>query len=151
MPYTQEERAEYRRAYYLANKDKALEQAKEYNARPEVKARKKAYNEQYNLAKKEQVLQQKREYHRNNPQKMRIKSWKERGLVEDEDYTFEQIYELYLQCKTCDDCDKDLTGKDAAGRRLVFMDHCHATGKFRGFVCNRCNQKRAVKDKLDKL
>ena len=56
---------------------------------------------------------------------MRIKRWKERGLVEHEDYTFDQIYEMYLECKTCDDCDKDLTGKDAAGRRLVFMDHCH--------------------------
>jgi hypothetical protein len=151
MPYTKEEQKEYNRAYKLANAERLKELAKEYNAKPEVKARKKAYNKQYNIDAKEKISQEKREYRKNNPEKLRIKCWKERGLVEDEDYTFEQIYELYLQCKTCDDCDKDLTGKDAAGRRLVYMDHCHATGKFRGFVCNRCNQKRAMKDKLDKL
>ena len=125
--------------------------ATQYNLDPEVKARKKAYNQQYNIDAKEKISQQKREYRKSNPQKMRIKCWKERGLVEYEDYTFDQIYEMYLECKTCDDCDKDLTGKDAAGRRLVFMDHCHTTGKFRGFVCNRCNQNRAVKHKVDTL
>ena len=149
MPLTKEEQKEYNRKYYLANQERLRDMAKQYNADPEVKARKKAYNKQYNLDQQEKTKEKQREYRKNNPQKIRIKKWKERGLVEDEKYTFDQIYELYLECKNCDDCNKDITGKDAAGRRLVYMDHCHKTGKFRGFVCNRCNQNRGVKDKLE--
>lgn len=25
------------------------------------------------------------------------------------------------------------------GKRAMYADHCHATGRFRGFICRRCN------------
>jgi len=201
MPYKKEEQNEYNRAYKLANAERLKELAREYNAKPEVKARKKEYNKQYRLAQKENPLkekplsltkeyrhsyylanidtlkqkskeycakpevkarrkaynsqpaqkEQKREYRKKNHKEITIYSWKRIGLLEAENFTFDQIYDMYLECKTCDDCNKDLTGTNAAGKRLVHMEHCHVTGNFRGFVCNQCNQKRAVKDKFDNL
>jgi hypothetical protein len=33
----------------------------------------------------------------------------------------------------CDCCEKPVTPKE------LYLDHCHATGVFRGWLCNQCN------------
>ena len=30
-------------------------------------------------------------------------------------------------------------GSEATGPRKMHLDHCHVTGKFRGWLCDRCN------------
>jgi hypothetical protein len=33
----------------------------------------------------------------------------------------------------------ELCGKTPAGRRGLMLDHCHVDGKFRGWLCVKCN------------
>lgn len=42
-------------------------------------------------------------------------------------------YQKHDRC--CESCEKH---ESVLGRRL-FIDHCHITGTFRGFLCNTCN------------
>lgn len=44
---------------------------------------------------------------------------------------------LETQDNKCVLCDKGL--ELFSGRSGGFVDHCHATGKVRGILCNRCN------------
>ncbi len=44
---------------------------------------------------------------------------------------------LESQGNKCATCDEKLKMFD--GRKGGFIDHCHATGKVRGVLCNRCN------------
>jgi hypothetical protein len=55
------------------------------------------------------------------------------------DGTTEEQYQaaLITQCARCAICGTDTPG---AGRKRFAMDHCHATGRFRGLLCNKCNR-----------
>lgn len=46
------------------------------------------------------------------------------------------MWELYAEHDHC--CDICGTHEDESRRRLC-MDHCHETGRFRGFLCRNCN------------
>ena len=59
-----------------------------------------------------------------------ISCWKRRGLKGN----YDEIYDIYINTNICNICGKkDISGKDK------HMEHCHNTGKFRGVVCERCN------------
>lgn len=73
-----------------------------------------------------------RYWREDNPDRFRLTrlkaSAKEKGL------DFAIVYEYYLSHKgACDIC-----GDDSLKRALA-VDHCHATGKFRGLLCSTCN------------
>lgn len=60
-----------------------------------------------------------------------ISSWKSLGVIHDD---WDALYEQYLQATNCDVCKNGF--KNTRDRCL---DHCHQTGKFRQFLCQKCN------------
>jgi TFIIF-interacting CTD phosphatase-like protein len=62
-----------------------------------------------------------------------INGWKCRGLKEF-GYTYDELYEYYLETNECEVCHKDITKP-----RDRCMDHCHDTGCFRWVLCRECN------------
>jgi hypothetical protein len=69
----------------------------------------------------------------------RIRCWIAQGLIETEQYTYEDLYYAVMGTKYCEECDIELVdnGKICAETRV--MDHDHKTGKFRNVLCHRCN------------
>ncbi len=63
---------------------------------------------------------------KNNPEKV----WKSKGMP----------IPTRPKPDTCENCGR-------SGKRLV-NDHCHATGRFRGWLCNRCNVAIGLLDDL---
>ena len=62
-----------------------------------------------------------------------ISIWKHYGLKLF-GYTYEEVYEYYLDCDNCEVCNKDIS----IGNQKC-MDHCHSTGIFRWILCQSCN------------
>ena len=70
-----------------------------------------------------------------------IGKWKSRGVIETEQYTFDELYEAYLYCSECEECGVTLTtGKRCSTSKC--LDHDHTTGIFRNILCHCCNSKR---------
>ena len=57
------------------------------------------------------------------------------------------------KCKICKGTVPNRNWKDGRQQRVtLFVDHCHATGKIRGLLCNKCNVGlAALNDDLDIL
>ncbi len=66
-----------------------------------------------------------REWGRNNPEKTRAAKWRYQGLPTP----------TQPEPTVCEICNKLCT----ENIRLS-LDHCHTTGKFRGWLCNKCNR-----------
>lgn len=81
------------------------------------------YGERYYQRNKERILAKQRAYHF----KKKLKAY---GITE-------EIYNRVLeeQAKACAVC----KAPPPENRRLD-ADHCHKTGRFRGLLCNPCNQ-----------
>jgi hypothetical protein len=106
-----------------ARKRAAIQKARE--ERPEiVKLQKKAWDQKYALSQKG------RENKRKNDRLSRIKSY---GLSPAE---FETILES--QGRRCAICGTSESRMKSTTQ--LSIDHCHATGKIRGLLCNRCNR-----------
>jgi hypothetical protein len=121
---------EYFKAWKKANPDKIAEYSKRYAARhPEThdKAAKK-----WRAAHLEEIRKRDRDNARirraGNPdaEKARLARWNTRHKARQEDLAGRPRPEV---CDICGQFD----------RRIVF-DHCHASGAFRGWLCDRCNR-----------
>ena len=62
-----------------------------------------------------------------------IAHWKHYGLKLF-GYTYEEVYEYWLETNQCEICNKDLIDNNNK-----CMDHCHDTGIFRAILCVSCN------------
>jgi hypothetical protein len=84
------------------------------------------------------------EYRANNKETVKmsyiISKWIARGLIETDQYTYEELYIAYLCCDECELCGVTLT-TDKRCSTTKCMDHDHKTGVFRNIVCLTCNNK----------
>jgi len=113
------DRAEYSKAYYLANKERIVERSKDYK-----------------LANKEKVAENNKAYYEANKEKRAeidkayrrtIKHKKKYGITLDE-----CISQFGTSCNNC--------GRTPVeGERVLCTDHCHKTGVVRGRLCHSCN------------
>lgn len=162
MPLSEEEKRERNRIrckkYYEKNKQKLLEQQKEYYENNQQKCREKRreYYEnnqekrkEYLEKNKEKIQQYTKTYREKNKEHIKeysktpkgtkskvISLWKRRGLI-CEDY--DSLYCHYSLATECDNCNITFGEKGDGSGTHKCMDHSHTTGKFRNFLCNKCN------------
>ena len=100
-------------------------------------------NKEYRDSHKESFTEYKREWKKTEVGKKSdtISSWKRRGLKLF-GYTYEEVYDYYLDCHKCEVCDKDISGRQKC------MDHSHDTGIFRWVLCKSCNTKDSWMNKI---
>mgnify|MGYP003630528573 FL=1 len=102
-----------------------------------------AYHKMWRQKNKEKVFAYREWYNQTYEGRKvkRIGQWIYMGLIETDEYTYEELYEAYLWCGHCECCDVELTSgnKDST---FKCMDHCHTTGIFRNILCNSCNVSR---------
>jgi len=108
---------------------------REYSQRDYVKQKKKEYMEK---TKEQRSLNAKK--YRDTK---RICEWKRAGVKGD-------LYELSIRYKNtthCDICNTELCCENKSKSRKC-LDHDHLSGHFRNILCNSCNAKRQIPDKL---
>lgn len=110
--------SERARKHYAANRQKVIENSRKRDLANPEKAR--ARQRKYVAANLEKVRERSRKWAAANPEKTRANYRKYRGLP----LPTRPMPELCeLNC----------------GRRATTLDHCHVTGKFRGWLYQRCN------------
>lgn len=150
MPKITEERRQYQRAYYEKNREELLKKQRVRNKRhyaekPELyRAKTKAWKEAnpqryrelsqaHRDANREQYRARSRDWYHSNKDRASAKGRKAKlaryGLTE-------EAYQAMLeqQDQSCAIC-REPNNLD----RRMYVDHCHATGKVRGLLCQKCN------------
>lgn len=113
-----------RKARYLAKRTLLLAQKKEYYVKNKAAIRAKI--KEYILVNRDRVAARARaKYHASDKVKQRAYNRAYRGLPEP----------TRAEPVVCDCCGNLPNGK---GKRL-HLDHCHSTGRFRGWLCHSCN------------
>lgn len=104
-------------------------------ARSNCKSCEVSRTKQYKTNNPEKVRKAKTEWAKKNPdsvKKSTIKRKLKRHDIQDKDIN--SLIDYVYTKKTCDICNKDITGK-----RNKHIDHCHSTNNFRGVLCQNCN------------
>ncbi len=107
---TIDDKKEYKKKYYLKNRDKILTD-KKYSSK----------NKQY-----------RREYYLKNKSKSQELHLKNTYNLTIDDYN--KIFDEQKGC--CKICEKH----QSEFKAKLAVDHCHQTGKIRGLLCNNCNR-----------
>ena len=100
----------------------------------------KAYMSEYYIKNKEKITE-----YRKTPagiKSSKIRDWRRMGVIETEQYTFDELYETYLCHTNCEECNVELTTGRFVTKTTKCLDHDHETGKFRDILCSPCNTKR---------
>ena len=124
MPQTKEEKAARKKQYYENNK--------------EVFA---ANHKKYYEKNKEKIAERMKEW-RQTPDGIKsntLSDWKYLGLICED---IDSLYCHYLNATNCDECGVKFGKYGDGSGTFKTMDHSHATGKFRNFLCHRCNTRR---------
>ncbi len=88
---------EYNKAYREVNREKIKASKKEYNKRPEVKARMKEYNKRYQQENKDKIGEQRKKYYLENIKK--CKEWGKKYRQENKGYCKEYNVSYYKKNK----------------------------------------------------
>jgi hypothetical protein len=136
---------QYRREYYLANPKSAKLKAKAW--REENPERKKEVSRAWRAANKDYVLEKDRKYYADNKEERRLyhSGWRAANAEHIRNSHLMKNFGisqaewgdiLASQGFRCAICQTDEPG----GRHGTWCtDHCHATGRIRGILCNACN------------
>jgi hypothetical protein len=126
-----EQKRRWRKSHPLASRDRyranpeagRVAKRKCYAARPEVyrKASRKYYR-----ANREKLCALRRKQYEADPEKFRAKVYKAHGSP----------VPTRPRPKLCEICDEGMKGR----KTVLCLDHCHKTGKFRGWLCDSCNR-----------
>jgi hypothetical protein len=121
---------EYHRKYYVANKDKITEYRRNWRVNNPEKSR--GYTKKYRDNNVEKVKEcgrvYRRKYREINPELSRERSRNSRWQV--------VLIPTRPRPDLCEICGLPEQGRN----RVLSLDHCHKTNKFRGWICNRCNR-----------
>lgn len=140
-----EKAAEYQRAWAKRNPDRTRAAKARWRAKHrEANA---ARRREYRRLNREKLDAAKRKWERDNPERVaaaravasvrRKQNALSRDLVWRYGITIDDYFALLVvQGNRCAICPSE--SGDGDGSRL-FLDHCHATGRVRGLLCNRCN------------
>ena len=142
MPMTKEEEKEYKRLYYLKNKEKIQK-----NNRLNYINNKETIKEQvrlYYINNKEKKKKTDKEWMKTEQGKKsnRIGQWKYYGIL---CFDWNLLYDLFLSTTNCEFCNCELNTNTKTRKCL---DHDHSINdKFnvRGVLCNCCNLKDVLK------
>jgi len=102
----------------------------------------KEYNRKWYAKNRDKINKNYRERYAKNNEKMKARDKKR--YTEDPEKFNERCKKHYLEYKyrkhglTSSDAKKECEICKSSTRRIC-IDHCHVTGKFRGFLCHNCN------------
>tara|TARA_R100000664_G_C2673232_1_gene84363 strand:+ start:121 stop:615 length:495 start_codon:yes stop_codon:yes gene_type:complete len=111
--------SEYQREWYLKNKERLLQKAKQYGI--DNKQKKKDYEQSPQGIKTRMIWRWRNEW----------------GIKGD----LEKIYEKYINTANCEVCNIELTMDKKITNTRKCLDHNHTTNEFRNIVCHSCNCK----------
>ena len=140
MNYTEAHR-EAAKKYYEKNRNEKLEQFKKYYQENKAKLLEKRAEKRQTEEYKQYI----KNYMESDAGKKsrRIAHWKKYGVINDD---YEALYAKWCETTHCEECKIELTTGN--GKNKKCLDHDHKTGLFRNVLCNSCNIKRGVIDRL---
>jgi Rps23 Pro-64 3,4-dihydroxylase Tpa1-like proline 4-hydroxylase len=123
---------EDRKIYYSKNKEQIIEQQKEYKKLNEQICKERSLK--YRERTREQAKQRAKTWYSQN--KERAKKTNRKNKLKQYGLTVDQYNQLIEnQNNSCLICKKEFSEQIKS-----HIDHCHASGKVRGILCQKCNQ-----------
>jgi hypothetical protein len=119
----------YNRKWKAENRARVLETTRAWRERNKEKLQAYEANRKNSARRKAQRIAN---YHA-DPEKSRNAQFYSKYRMSPEDIV------RFDAATSCSLCKKPVPPRGTGERHKLHVDHCHTTGKIRGFLCNRCN------------